>query len=174
MRETDESWNEISQEVKKLGLTDAEYDKRMQELAGSRDQRLAPDNSPLLPRAPEKLPHLVNPYDAKQNLATRARSYLQGNCAHCHVEAGGGNSMFNVEYSTRLEKTKLIDVKPMHNAFGLRDPHLVTPGHPERSVLLYRVSNRTEGHMPPLATSVVDREAVELISAWITQLPSAK
>jgi hypothetical protein len=39
--------------------------------------------------------------------------------------------------------------------------------------LLYRVATRGTGQMPPLATSVVDREAVELLRQWIEQLKPA-
>jgi hypothetical protein len=60
----------------------------------------------------------------------------------------------------------------VHDTFGLPDARLVAPGHPERSVLLRRMSHREAGHMPPLATSVVDQEAVRLLHAWIKQLPS--
>jgi uncharacterized repeat protein (TIGR03806 family) len=110
---------------------------------------------------------LVDPYDKKQDMALRARSYLHANCAQCHVEAGGGNAQMELEFSTPLEKMRLIDVKPVHHTYDLLDARLVAPGHPERSVLLKRMSHREAGHMPPLATSVVDREAVEVIRAWI-------
>ena len=46
----------------------------------------------------------------------------------------------------------------------------VDPGHPERSVLLERMSKRGRGQMPPLATSLVDDEAVRLLRAWIESL----
>ena len=53
-------------------------------------------------------------------------------------------------------------------------PERIAPGHPERSVLLHRMSHRKEGAMPPLATSMVDREAVEILREWIRQLPKNK
>jgi hypothetical protein len=65
---------------------------------------------------------------------------------------------------------KLIDVKPVHDAYGLKDARLVAPGHPERSVLLTRIAHRDRGHMPPLATRLVDREMVEVISEWIRKM----
>jgi hypothetical protein len=52
----------------------------------------------------------------------------------------------------------------------LPDAKLIAPGHPERSVLLHRISQRKAGFMPPVATSVVDTEAVHLIDEWIKQL----
>ena len=69
---------------------------------------------------------------------------------------------------------KLIDVKPVHHTFGLPDARLVAPGHPERSVLLHRVGMREAGFMPPLATTLVDRQAVELLSDWIRAMPARK
>ena len=122
---------------------------------------------------PEKYRHLVDPYDPKQDVGLRARSYLHANCSQCHVEAGGGNAQMDLEFTTDLAKARLIDVKPVHDTYGLPDARLVAPGHPERSVLLRRISHREAGHMPPLATSIVDRQAVRLIHDWIKQLPPA-
>ena len=130
---------------------------------GRRPERL----SSLLDSAPEKYPRLADPYDRKQDLDRRARSYLHANCAQCHVGAGGGNSQIELEFTTSSEKMRVFDVQPLHDTFGLSDARLVAPGSPDRSVLLERISHRGRGHMPPLATSVVDREAVELIREWI-------
>jgi hypothetical protein len=114
---------------------------------------------------------LVDPYDSKADLTMRARSYLHSNCSQCHVEAGGGNAQIDLEFTTALDKTKIFDVRPQHHTFNLPDARLVAPGHPERSVLLHRLSHRKEGHMPPLATSMVDRDAVEMLREWIRQMP---
>jgi glucose/arabinose dehydrogenase len=126
--------------------------------------------SPLSAFPPEQFLRQVDPYDPKQGLDARARSYLHANCAQCHVEAGGGNAQMELEFTTKLEKMRIRDVKPLHDAYGLPDARLVAPGHPERSVLLHRIAHRGPGHMPPLATSVVDSEAVKLMSDWIAGL----
>ena len=44
--------------------------------------------------ASEKAPRLTDPYDSSANLDSRARSYLQVNCSHCHqVHAGGATNI---------------------------------------------------------------------------------
>jgi hypothetical protein len=113
---------------------------------------------------------MVDPYDKTQDLTLRARSYLQSNCAQCHVEAGGGNAQMELEFATKLDKMRVVNTKPVHDSYGIPDAKLIYPGHPEKSVLLHRISHRDRGHMPPLATSMVDRETVELMRAWIVQL----
>ena len=65
---------------------------------------------------------------------------------------------------------KIVDVKPLHDAFNLPTARLVAPVSPERSMLLHRMSHRGRGHMPPLATSLVDEPAVEMLRAWIRRL----
>ncbi len=55
---------------------------------------------------------LVDPYDAKQDIDRRARSYLHTNCASCHVEAGGGNSKINVDFFTTAEKMNRNTLTP--------------------------------------------------------------
>jgi hypothetical protein len=75
-----------------------------------------------------------------------------------------------LELTTARDKMNVLGVKPLHDAFGIADARIVDPGHPERSVLLERISKRGRGQMPPLATSQVDDEAVRLLRAWIESL----
>jgi uncharacterized repeat protein (TIGR03806 family) len=121
-------------------------------------------------KSPEGLKQLVNPYDERESLADRARSYLHANCAICHIDAGGGNSQMNLEFTTATDKMKLIDVPPIHHKFGIEDARLIAPGDPDRSVLLHRISIRQRGQMPQLATTLIDKPAVKLFRQWILSL----
>ncbi|MDB6029687.1 MAG: glucose sorbosone dehydrogenase [Verrucomicrobiales bacterium] len=50
---------------------------------------------------------------------------------------------------------------------------VVVPGDLVHSMMLTRISTRGAGQMPPLATSVLDTNAIALLRAWITNdLPS--
>lgn len=124
----------------------------------------------VLPKAPEEYGRLTDPADATADLGLRARAYLHANCAQCHVEAGGGNSAIDLHIGTTTEKMKLVDVKPVHDAFGIADARLVAPGSPDRSMLFQRITRRGPGQMPPLATRTVDAQAAELLKAWIEGL----
>jgi glucose/arabinose dehydrogenase len=170
VRDTKERMRE---ELRSQGKTDKEIDAYMEKQTATRLQRTGKSSS-LLSFAPEKYPRLVDPYDTKADLAARARSYLHANCAQCHVEAGGGNAQMELEFTTALDKMRVLDVKPVHHTFNLPDARLIAPGHPERSVILYRMATREAGFMPPLATSVVDREAVEMLRAWVRELKEPK
>jgi len=139
----------------------------------------------LLPRSkdvPE--PPLVNP--AEEVSATgqvvplewRARSYLHANCAHCHVEAGGGNAKIDLSAFVDRGAMRLVDQVPLHGSpeitgsLTLSEPRLVVPGNPERSVLWLRVTHRGSGQMPPLSTFKTDPLAKELLREWIEQWES--
>jgi uncharacterized repeat protein (TIGR03806 family) len=117
-----------------------------------------------------KMRRLVDPYDRKQALDSRARSYLHVNCAQCHVEAGGGNAQMELEFTTAAEKTRIFDVKPLHHHFDVAEPRLIALGSPERSMIYRRLTLRGTGQMPPLATSQLDREAIKLMEEWIRSL----
>jgi glucose/arabinose dehydrogenase len=121
-----------------------------------------------LPKRPDEYRQLPDPTDAKQPLNARARAYLHANCAHCHVEAGGGNSALDVEFTTAPDRMRIFDVKPQHDAFGITDARIIAPGTPDRSVLLQRLNRRGTGQMPPLASTMVDQKALELLREWIT------
>ena len=75
-----------------------------------------------------------------------------------------------LEFTTEREKTSIFGVPPQHEAFGVDDPMLIAPGSPEHSLIYYRVARRGKGHMPPLATSRVDRRAAQLLRDWIAQM----
>jgi glucose/arabinose dehydrogenase/mono/diheme cytochrome c family protein len=126
-----------------------------------------PEYTTLLPRRAEEYRRLVSVSDRDTDLETRARSYLHANCAQCHVEAGGGNAQIDLEITTPRDRMRLIGVKPLHDTFGIKDAKLIAPGDPERSILYQRLKRRGPGQMPPLATSIVDDEAVRVIHDWI-------
>jgi uncharacterized repeat protein (TIGR03806 family) len=124
-----------------------------------------------LPEKPEKLPRLVDPHDRSQKLEQRARSYLHANCSHCHRKWGGGISDFQLLATLPLKETGTIGTRPGQGTFELKDPRLLVPGEPERSLLLYRMAKTGLGRMPHIASNVVDQEAVELIREWIKEMP---
>jgi glucose/arabinose dehydrogenase len=117
---------------------------------------------------------LVDPADRTAPLEARARSYLHANCAHCHVHAGGGNAQIQLGQFNSLFETKTLGERPLHASFGLPDPRIIAPGHPERSTLVYRVGLEGRGRMPPIAVSVVDRLGVELLSEWVASMPEVR
>ena len=166
--------NAIPRDLAAANLTAAEREERKRITQHSQGQREAAKPGPLLPRNPDRMRRLSDPYDSKLDVAERTRSYLQANCAHCHVEAGGGNSLMDLEFTTQLKNMRIVDVKPQHHTFDIADVRLIAPGHPERSALLHRVADREAGHMPPLATSVVDQQAVDLLTKWIRSLPAER
>lgn len=141
----------------------------IEQLEASLRQR--PWFSSLLPHSPSAAPRLVDPHDRQASLDERARSYLHANCAQCHVTAGGGNATIDLEYGVPLDRTRLL-APPHHNRFGKPDAALLRPRDPSGSLLLHRMTLRGSGQMPPLATSVVDQQATELLRQWIEQLPS--
>jgi mono/diheme cytochrome c family protein len=164
--------NALYEEATAQGLKGKERDNYIAARAEAPNQRAAA-RSKQLPLAPQDMPRLVNPYDATAELELRARSYLHANCAHCHVEAGGGNARFNADFFTRLADTRLVDVAPQHGMLDVHDALLIAPGAPARSVLLARMARRGTGQMPPLATSLADRQALKLMEEWINQMKPA-
>ncbi|MEZ6072215.1 MAG: PQQ-dependent sugar dehydrogenase [Pirellulales bacterium] len=116
---------------------------------------------------PETYARLVDPYDTANDVDARARSYLQGNCAHCHVMAGGGNSRMILSHATAPDEMFIFDVRPQHDRFGIDDAAIVASGRPDRSVLYHRVTTLGAGRMPPLASSVVDERAAAMLAEWI-------
>jgi uncharacterized repeat protein (TIGR03806 family) len=123
-----------------------------------------------LPAPPERLPRLVDPSDTAQDLERRARSYLHANCSHCHRAFGGGNAGFQLLATLDRDEMGILGARPALGTFGIPDVRVALPGDPDRSVLVHRMSTPGVGRMPPLASSVVDAEALRLLRAWIRGL----
>jgi uncharacterized repeat protein (TIGR03806 family) len=123
-----------------------------------------------LPNPPVELPRLADYQDAKQDLHLRARSYLHANCAHCHRKWGGGNAEFELHASIPLTQTKAVNTLPGQGLFNLKDPRIITPGDPTRSMILHRMQLTTLGRMPHVASKVVDEGGVKLVREWLSKL----
>ncbi|HMF15537.1 MAG TPA: hypothetical protein VKE94_24660, partial [Gemmataceae bacterium] len=124
-----------------------------------------------LPEPPARLPRLVDYENEKLDVNLRARSYLHSNCAHCHMKWGGGNAEFLLLATLDLPDTGTVETKPGQGTFDLRDPRIIVPGDPDRSLVAYRMAKLGLGRMPHVASSVVDEKGVQLIRQWIKQLP---
>ena len=124
-----------------------------------------------LPDAPEKLVKLADYRDTNAPLAERARAYLDSNCAHCHRKWGGGNAEFQLLNTLPIKETGTLGVKPGQGTFELKDPYILVPGEPDRSMLYHRMTRLGLGRMPHIASTVVDEPAVKLIREWIAQMP---
>ena len=166
---SDEDKQSLRKVLQENGANRYRLDSRVEEITATGDgQAVLPAELPFHWSA--AFPRLVDPYDQRAPLEARARSYLHSNCAQCHVQAGGGNSQISLEFNKSLEDMKMLDLEPLHHKFDIPDARLVAPGDPARSVLLHRMATRDRGKMPQLATSLVDRQAVELIREWIHRM----
>lgn len=112
-------------------------------------------------------PRLADPADVAASLSARARAYLDGNCAQCHQPGGFANTNMDLRASTPMAQTATRDVAPQKGDLGLTAARVIAPGARESSVLWERMRRLDGTRMPPLATRVVDRDAVQLIGDWI-------
>lgn len=111
-----------------------------------------------------------SPYDENADLETRARVWLDVNCAMCHQPEGPGNAQIDLRYATALEETETIDVNPAQGDLGMVDAKLIAPGQPERSLMLHRIESLSEGRMPILGSNRIDVKAVKLLNEWIRSM----
>lgn len=128
--------------------------------------------NPGIPDDPATLPAMPDPYGTSGTLTERARAWLHTNCSFCHRPNGPTPSSMDLRYTTALPSTNTCNVTPQSGDLGLPGtPRLIAPGAPESSVLLARIDTRAPDiMMPPLASLLVDDEAVQLIQQWITGL----
>ncbi len=121
----------------------------------------------------ETVPKIADWRDNSAELDLRARAYLDVNCAHCHRRQGpASNSGLFLTYG---EKSKTLwGYKKRPVAAGRGSGGLtfdIDPGNPDKSILIYRLKNSDPGvMMPELGRSLINSEAVEMLSRWITEM----
>ena len=123
-----------------------------------------------LPDVPANLPTIADPSDTGESLASRARAYLDTNCAQCHRPGGPTPSSMDLRYTTALSATAACNATPQAGDLGLVNARLIAPGDATRSVLIARVSRRDAKGMPPLSSNLVDTAGVSLLTSWINSL----
>ncbi|MCB1278361.1 PQQ-dependent sugar dehydrogenase [Prosthecobacter sp.] len=111
--------------------------------------------------------HLVSSHDEQTALEDRARSWLHANCAHCHRRNGGGSVQLMVNIDLTTAETMMLDEKPVRGDLGLTDARVISPGKPEQSVLIARISRIGSGHMPMIGAREVDPHGFRLLWDWI-------
>jgi len=116
---------------------------------------------------------MVNYFDNSQNMEARARSYLDINCAHCHIRGGSADTT-GLYLTLEEENTKHLGFykKPVatgKGSFNLR--YSIVPGKSEESILLARMHSLDPGiMMPESGRALRDEEGLEIVSAWIDSL----
>ena len=101
------------------------------------------------------------------SLEWRVRSYLAANCASCHQPGGLGLGSWTANLTNSTLSAGLIHGL-LANNFGNTNARVIVPGSLSNSMLLTRLSVRGISQMPPLASSVLDPQAIALLSRWIT------
>lgn len=108
--------------------------------------------------------------NTSQSLETRARSYIDANCAQCH-RPGGQRANFDARYTVPLDQQNLI-YGTVFDAVNGPDDRVVRPQDLLHSMLHNRVNRVGALQMPPLAKNVVDTNAMQLLADWINSLPT--
>jgi len=120
------------------------------------------------------VPRNANWLDPAQPLDARARAYLDVNCAHCHSLTGAADTTgLSFEAVTAADR-HLGVCKPLVAAGRGTGDHIfdIVPGHPEDSILPFRMGSREPGvMMPEQGRSTVHLEGLALIRDWIAAMP---
>jgi uncharacterized repeat protein (TIGR03806 family) len=116
---------------------------------------------------------LSDPY-GDEDLDTRARSYLDANCAHCHRPGGEAGSTGLDLRITNMDPYSLGVCKgPVAAGPGSgQRAHDVVPGDPDKSILVFRMESTDPSiKMPELPTITSDEDGVRLIREWVAAMP---
>lgn len=113
---------------------------------------------------------LADPLDRSAPVELRVRSYLDANCSNCHRPGANIPAAFDARFEAPSGLGNLLSAPRVSDALGVEGGRLIDPGRPERSLVYLRMTQEERYKMPPLARSLVDQEAAEVIRAWISSL----
>jgi hypothetical protein len=160
-----------------LGPSAAQLNRDLANATGTENELTHWSHAGLLKGAPSaaqapKLPVWNDPTTGSTE--ARARAYLQANCYYCHNGNGEArttglvlsNSPNADAYALGICKPPVAAGKAAEN-----EHYDIVPGHPEQSILVYRMQSTAPSiMMPELGRSLEHVEAVQLVSDWITGL----
>jgi len=111
--------------------------------------------------------------DLSAPLADRARAYLDVNCGFCHSQEGlASNSGLYLTLEESNPTARGIGKHPVAAGRGAGSLTVdIVPGHPEQSILLYRMQSTEPGiMMPQIGRTLSHAEGVALIRDYIASL----
>lgn len=113
--------------------------------------------------------------DLSAPLESRARAYLDINCSHCHSPIGPADtSGLSLEPDATGPMLGLCK-PPIAAGAGTGNRRWgIYPGHPDDSILVYRMeSDELDKMMPEMGRSTIHYEGVELVRAWVSAIPGS-
>ncbi|MCI0744280.1 MAG: Ig-like domain-containing protein, partial [Verrucomicrobia subdivision 3 bacterium] len=113
------------------------------------------------PPESDRLPALVPASDPAAPVEFRVRSYFQANCVACHQPGAHGFTSWDGRYTTPLSDAEIVS-----------PGGVIKPGSIAESRLYHRLLGSFR-LMPPIATSVHNTNALNLVANWITNMPPA-
>ena len=99
-----------------------------------------------------------------------ARAYLDANCGYCHrAEGPASTSGLMLAWDTPTGPLTGVLKSPVAAGKGSGGrTYDVEPGHPERSILVYRLESTDAAvRMPEVGRTVADEEGLAVVRAWI-------
>lgn len=113
--------------------------------------------------------------DTSKSLEQRARSYVDANCSHCHMDDRHCDYRpmrfaYSETAGNRANMGVCVDTEDMQD-FPDALSKIVSPGSTERSMMYYRLNTTDEAYRMPLhGRTVIHEEGIALIRDWINSL----
>ena len=89
----------------------------------------------------------------------------------CHREGNGTGARLDFRFDVARAAAGVCKSAPLK---GVTDAQGIVPGDPARSTIALRMNRRDSLQMPPLATHVVDQDAVGVMDAWARSLTTCE
>lgn len=120
------------------------------------------------------LPQSINYEDPHTgSVDERARAWLDVNCANCHQSGGPAQtSGLFLDFGQMNPKSLGIMKPPIAAGRGSGNlKYTIVPGHPEESIMVYRINSTDPGvMMPELGRKLIHKEGLALIRQWIKEM----
>lgn len=116
--------------------------------------------------------------DTSQSLEQRAKSYLDINCANCHIDGGQGDyRAIRLGYTETLNNDEIAGLcvdgdTSIPLGAGQFITKLIAPEDPNNSIVYYRMSVTGDDpyKMPQFGQSLAHTEAIQLMEDWINSI----
>lgn len=118
---------------------------------------------------PNALRQLAPATDATQPIAHRVKSYFAANCAACHPNGSAFRMRWDPRITTPLSQSGIIDASPIIPLTTAPEEAIIRSQNPDVSVLYQRLAvfDPFLLHMPPIGTSELNQQALDLLREFI-------